>query len=167
MLPQQTPSVTVIDGEGYIFYFLPPPLALKILTRLLKILGPGAGKFLDGGKLSDLLDREAEEAIAPIIEAISERLEEDLVWQTIEQLLAYTKTDKNANLAIQTHFEGKPFHLLKVVTGCLKHNYSDFFKGSIGQDGEKPKPAPTHPEKSTLTGSSGDRSSQKSQHSKK
>lgn len=130
----------VIDDREYDFYPMPPKLAVKVLTRLTKIIGRPlaelSGLVKGENDLDKILDNPMGMAIAArAASALVNNLEEDQVLVTIEQLLGpvHVKTpETQGTIPIQfdVHFEGRIGHLLKVVTAALEVNYSDFFAGN-------------------------------------
>ena len=75
--------------------------------------------------------------IGKAFEALSERIDEDIVLDTIDELLSdvsYVSGDQYQNLAgsFELHFQGNIFHLFKVVKKVLEVNYSDFLSGLTG-----------------------------------
>lgn len=139
-----------IDDSEYEFFALPPADALKVLTRLSKlVLEPMGmlGDALSGGNGADkkkddsivgLLDRKLPpDTFAKAIRAFVGRLDEDEVLATVKIVLAkcYVQgpDDKGTRpIKLDSDFSGRVGHLLKVVAGALEYNFSDFFPASGG-----------------------------------
>lgn len=122
-----------IDGEVYEFYQLSPRKAVKILTRLLRIIGKPVGKAV-GNVEGSVMDLELSGAVmGEIVASLTDKLDEDVVLDTIEQLLEPVMCDgKQVGKQFETHFAGRIGHLMKVVWAALEVNYSDFFDGGFG-----------------------------------
>lgn len=127
-----------IDGELYEFYQLSPRIAVKILTRLLKVVGSPVGEALGRSTGSEsLLDLELKgDVMGNIVKALTERLDEDMVLNTIEELLQPVMCKGiKVGPQFETHFAGRISHLMKVVWAALEVNYSDFFGEGFGLEG--------------------------------
>lgn len=160
-----------IDGKEYDFYYINPSKALKLLTRLMKIaLGPVGGAFAgSGGKDASLLD--ANISLDGFFARLAENLDEDMVLNTIKDIMFYVRHKGGAEIVFDAEFEGSMWHLMKVVRQALEVNYGDFFDGIKAELAAviKKRTATTDPalKKQTPTGLSGDQLSDKKQHSKK
>lgn len=133
-LPEGLKSVTV-DGVNYEIGRMPTSKAITLLTRLIKISGaPLARAFkTDGGgetsPVASLADAHLEKFIGPMIEGISERLDENMVLSLLKELISYVGAQGGQQIQFELHFQGRIFHLLKVAAEVLKYNYADFTAG--------------------------------------
>lgn len=146
-MPKQ-PVRKKIDKYEFEFYPMPPRVALKLLTRLTKILGKPLGLAADTfmklgnngekGILETALNANIpSDAFAKVMEALAENLEEDQVVDTIETLLEsvhgqFEKDRGTRRLQFDIDFAGQTPLLLKVVAAALEVNYGDFFAGGLG-----------------------------------
>lgn len=130
-----------IDDQNYAITHLPPGQALKIMSRLTKLIGGPAGKALiSGGDFGGLMNSDVSDAlplVGELIAALSERLDEDMILDTIKELLStvhIVNGDKQVPVMnmFDVQFTGKTFHLLKLVKSTLEVNYGDFFVGLSG-----------------------------------
>lgn len=127
-------KIVSVDGIDYEIGALPIAQSIKVLTRVIKILGKSVGKAEGISNIGDVLDSSVDSSITKIIGAFSEQLEEEIVLKTIKELLSQSwrlEGDKKIRLenSFDKLFSGKLFHMFKVVTECFKHNYSDFLDG--------------------------------------
>lgn len=125
-----------IDGKKYEIFQLAPKESLRILTKIIRIVGGPVGISLASMKgiknLKDLLDSDVgSDLIGSLISTLAGRLDEKDVLDICETLLNNVSCD---GVLIQQmehpNFQGKPFHLLKVVKSALEVNYSDFLQGN-------------------------------------
>lgn len=147
-----------IDGDVYEFFPMPPKVALRVLTRLSKLVLEPLGMFGDaikgdqggnsGAEKSDgeravgMLDKKSPpDVFAKAAKVLVERLDEDEVTSTIETVLSATTVhvqrvsegDKGTRpLRFDLDFAGRPGHLLKVFVAGLEVQFGDFFGASGG-----------------------------------
>lgn len=141
---------TVIDGVRYRVSQLGARHALRLLTTLAKVLGPGLGKGLDsvlqakgGGKLAELLEADTSKLqLGPAVEALVDRLDEPTVEAVVNQLADATVLvlgDKAPQLSavFDAHFAGKLGQMFKWLAFALEVQFGDFFGalGSLAQRG--------------------------------
>ena len=127
-----------IDNFDYKIKPLSTSKSLKVLSRLSKIFGGPIGEALKNG--DGLMDKDISDALPIIgtaVHALAERLDEDIVLNTVKDLLegvTIVNGDKErpVNNVFEVHFEGNIFSLLKLVKSSLEVNYSDFFAGVTG-----------------------------------
>ena len=130
-------SVT-IEGQTYKIKPLATTISLRIMSRLVKLVGGPIGEALKSG--NGFMDKELTDSlpiVGTVINAITERLDEEIVLNTIKELLStviIVNGDKEKPLSaiFEIHFEGRIFHLLKLVKEVLEVNYGDFFEGITG-----------------------------------
>jgi hypothetical protein len=141
-----------IDGMTVEVFLLPPTHALKVLTRLSKIVGEPLG-LAAGALLGDKPEESRGDAEAPpasalqkdipdavigkVLAAFTDRLDEGVVLDTLKLVLAnvFVKTDGDAGtrkVNLEQDFLGKTLTMLKVFAFALEVNFSDFFAGASG-----------------------------------
>ena len=133
------PLERTIDGEKYTFCQLPAKKSLKLMTRIVRIIGAPIGAALgelpDGDKVSMevLLDRNFN--MGAIVAALCDRLDEDEVEAIVDTLLSQVIHEGAGEISkqVDTHFAGRLPHLLKVLAAALSHEYGDFLAGGDGQ----------------------------------
>jgi hypothetical protein len=159
-----------IDGQAYEFYYLPPSKAIRILTRLAKlVLGP-FGLAIGGGGTSLANLAGSEITLDKAFEKLSENLSEEEVERTIKELLSYVRLGTGMEMQIDIQFQGKIMHMLNVTRKALEVNYQDFFVGISAIVKKFAKPvaaASTTPEPSLFANQSGELSPQGSARSRK
>jgi len=127
--------VKEIDGQTYEIWHLPTEQAIKMLTKLTKIVGEPVGKAVSGLKSSSgsILDADVDyDFIGAAIGILTNKLDEDEVLGIVKTILKYVnkKTEKGGFIeANLDDFQGRIMHLLNVVRASLEHNFSDFFAG--------------------------------------
>lgn len=119
-----------IDGVIYQFAQLAPTVALKLLTRLIKLVG-GPMAAMSEPSMADL---------GSIVSKLGENLDSDQVIDTIKMALSQTFPLGSTTLAplseqFDAHFINHgTFHMFKVLKKALEVQYGDFFgeNGVIG-----------------------------------
>ncbi len=111
-----------VDGESYMVHAFPATKALKILTRLTKLVGEPLSVFGGG------IDGKAEELIPKAVRALAERLDENDVELLVKDIL---RSVSHGGVSVadkfETHFQLKFGHLFKLLASVLKFQYGDFF----------------------------------------
>ena len=125
------PVEKTIDGEQYTFCQLPPKKSLKLLMRLLRIVGPTMGVAMDGargGRVDVKTLLEADIDIARIVSTLCERLDENEVEAIVDGLLSQTIHAGNGEVSkrFDVLFGGRLPHLFKVLAEALRVEYGDF-----------------------------------------
>ena len=125
------PEKIIVDNETYIVGLMDPKTALRILTRLTKLLGEPLVAFLSNVDPADpkksILDSQiSPDVIANALRGLVGRLDEDMVIETAEQLCTVVLY-KGKPVQFDTHFMGRIGHMVKVIGKVLKVQYSDFF----------------------------------------
>lgn len=149
-----------IDGQEYDFYYINPTKALRLLTRLIKIaLGPVGGAF-GGGGVSAASVLETTISLDGLFARLAENLDEDVVTNTIKEIMFYVRHKGGAEIIFDDEFEGNMWLLMKLVRQALEVNYGDFFDGIKAGIGTLKRTQGNNPglDKKTSTGSSGDQS---------
>ena len=123
-----------IDGIAYSCAPLPATKALRLMTRLTKLVGETALIIAAKGRAA--LDDVPADVLQFTVRAIADRLEEDEVVTTIKLLLSTMRTAGVEDLSktFDTHFQGRLMHLFGVVQYALEVNYRDFFDALRSQD---------------------------------
>jgi hypothetical protein len=122
----------IIDNEKYIFYMLKPRISLSLLTKLIKIIGPGIGKaFPSSIKAKDILETDID--IGSLFHELSNKIDEKEVQEIIDILFSQVMHSGEGELlkgmAYDNLFSGRIKHLLKVVLKALEVQYNDFLAG--------------------------------------
>ena len=125
------PVKKVIDGEEYTFCLLPPKQSIRLLTRILKIVGPALGGAVSGGDIESIMDADIDTGM--IISQLCSRLDENDVEHIIDALLSQVihKGSGDLSRVFDQHFAGRLPHLFKVVGVALEVQYGDFFAGKL------------------------------------
>lgn len=126
-----TTQERIIDGHTWAVTQLPPTRSLKLMARLLKIVGPALGQGLSAG--ADL-DKADISAFGPAIEKLLLQLDGDTLDAVVKESLATARIDgQEALVGFEVTFHGRLVELLKGVAFALEVNYSDFFGGLVGE----------------------------------
>jgi hypothetical protein len=128
----------LIDGEKYEFMQFGAKKSIKLLTRLLKVVGEplslAVGAANGGGSLFE--KQLNPDMLGKAVACLVEHLEEDEVLDLIEE---FTGKDnvlyKGMKINFDSHYEGKLPHLFKVLTAALEVQYGNFFGEFIGAKG--------------------------------
>lgn len=95
--------------------------ALKVQTKLIKILGAGALSLLEQGK-------KAKDKLAALVPQLMENFDDELVNTLVLDLFEKgVFTEENGVpkvVEFATHFAGKPFEMWQVVAFILETNFS-------------------------------------------
>lgn len=127
------PVKKTIDGEQYTFYQMNPRKSLKLMTRILKLIGAPVGTAFGGHeKTKSVFDQDIN--IGVIVEKLCDRLDENEVEYIIDQLLSQVTVAGKGEISkvFDEHFAGRLPHLFKVVFACLEVEYGDFLAGLSG-----------------------------------
>jgi hypothetical protein len=116
----------VVDGATYSVTQFSATKGMKLLTRLTKILGEPMSVFMSDE------NADAQKVLPVAIAALSERLEEDMVVQTVKELMDGVR-DSDGPIQFDTHFAGKFGHLFKLLAKILEVQYGDFFGALIAK----------------------------------
>ncbi len=124
------PVEKTIDGEQYTFCQLPPKKSLKLLTRIVRIIGAPLGAALDGikgtGDVRTALETDIN--ISMIVSALCDRLDENEVEAIVDTLLSQVIHAGQGEVSkrFDVLFSGRLGHLFKVLAEALKVEYGDF-----------------------------------------
>jgi hypothetical protein len=142
------PVEKTIDGEKYTFCQLPAKKSLKLLTRLVKIVGPSLGAAVGSVAEGDIdiqtvLDRHLD--LGAVVAALCDRLEENEVEAIVDTLLSQVIHAGQGEVSqkFEVLFAGRLPHLFKVLAAALQLEYGDFLAGggvsaALGQIGLAP-----------------------------
>ena len=126
-----------IDGHEVEIYQLPIPQSLKVMTRLMKILGKPLGAAASGGAsikgkdvVQNVLDNQID--LESIMGHLAESLDEDIVESTIRIIIPYVHIDGKQMKTLESFDEFGVGMVLKAIGEALKVNYSDFFGELLG-----------------------------------
>jgi hypothetical protein len=125
------PVRKVIDGEEYTFCQLPPKQSIRLLTRILKIIGPALGGAVSGGNVQSILDLDIDPGM--IVSNLCSRLDESDVEYVVDVLLSQVLHSGSGDISkvFDQHFAGRLPHLFKVIGTALEVQYGDFFGGKL------------------------------------
>lgn len=125
-----------IDGEEYEFSKFGAKKSIKILRRLLGIVGEPLALALASAKGSGkILDKDIDPGmLSGAVRALIERADEDTVLSLMDDLCGESACLCNGKKVLfDTHYEGRLPHLFKVLAASVEVQYGDFFGGSLGQ----------------------------------
>lgn len=133
--------IRVIEGQEYTFYALPATQSWTTLTKISKLLCSALGAGLETGansveSLKSLLDKDFN--LAKMLQAFSQRLDEAEILEVallfFAQISHKGKGRLNTKEAVDIHFGGEVFHMIKVFGTALSIEYADFFAEGQGLD---------------------------------
>lgn len=110
----------LVDGQKYNVTQFSASKGMKLLTRLVKILGEPMASFLSNP------DAQQEQAFQVALGSLSDKLDEDVVLNTVKELVDSVSTSEGP-IQFDLHFAGRFGHLFKVLGEVLKIQYGDFF----------------------------------------
>ena len=127
----RNPVESTIDGEQYEFCQLPARQSLKLLTRLMRIVGPTLGTAVNGiasGGLDIESVLDADIDFSSIVTALCDRLDENEVTAIVDELLSQVIHQGRGELSkvFDAHFSGRLPHLFKVLGRALQVEYGNF-----------------------------------------
>lgn len=144
------PTRKIIDTITFEFYPLNPRIGLRVLTRIIKIVGEPLGLIGDGvagggkgaedksGLLSSIMEKQfAPDVFAKAARALVDRLDENEVIDTVEILLQnvhgqFPGDRGTRKLNWELDFEGDIGLLLQVFIASIEVNFGDFFSEKLG-----------------------------------
>lgn len=114
-------KVLDIEGKSYKINTLPPSRAIKLLSKITKIVGgPMALMAGNGGDESKV-----EELIPQAMSVLVDKLDEDVVLGIVKEMVSCVFVD-NKSINFETEFMGKLGVLFDLCREVLEVNYSDF-----------------------------------------
>jgi hypothetical protein len=127
----RNPVEVKIDGEQYTFCQLPPKRSLKLMTRIVRIIGPSLGAAMGSStegnlEINSLLNQHLD--LGAIVSALCDRLEENEVEAIVDELLSQVLHAGQGEVSrkFDVLFAGRLPHLFKVLAQALKVEYGDF-----------------------------------------
>lgn len=123
-------KVVTVDDQGYEIAPMITSQALKVWTRLTKLVLPALGAAGNSAaSLGSVLDSELN--LERVASLLTSNLTEDEVLKTVKDLLSPQCVSLDGGMAIEfeTHFAGRLLHLTKLLGQVLEVNYGDFFEG--------------------------------------
>jgi len=129
------PVRKMIDGEDYTFCLLPPRQSVRLLTKIMKIIGPALGTIVEGNDLSNLDSvQDIDFDLSKAVSALFDHVNEDDVDMIIDALISQVihKGTGDLSKSFDYHFQGRLPHLFKVIGAALEVQYGDFFAGKLG-----------------------------------
>ncbi len=130
-MSQSVSRTKEIDGHTYEVYFLPPRAANRVFLRTVKTAVPGLTHMLDSmGDVASVLDAHiAEAGVGPAIRDLVDRLDEDVLWETVEAMAGVTTVQGEGKLPslLSTHFAGRLGSMYKWLAFAYEVNFQDFF----------------------------------------
>ena len=113
-----------IDGHSITITMLQPDKALKILTRLVKVVGEPLAVFAEAGGLEAAVTGDL---IKKAVQSLGEKLDEDDVVKTVMELMdCVIIGGKQGKAVFNVHFAGNLGHLFKVLAAVLEVQFGDF-----------------------------------------
>ena len=124
----KTTSTFEVGGCTYAVNMWHPDKAMENLAWLTKTCGESITAIISSvDSLQDILDTDVDlKLLTPAVKAMLLNIKEKEVVQKVRSFTEAMECD-GAKVDYDTHFMGRPGHLLKVVVGVLKVQYSDFF----------------------------------------
>jgi hypothetical protein len=144
----RSPVEVKIDGEQYTFFQMPPKRSLKLMTRIIRIIGAPLGAALNGIKsgqvdIKSVMDADLD--FAMIVTALCDRLEENEVEAIVDELLSQVLHSGRGEVSkrFDALFAGRLPHLFKVLAQALKVEYGDFLAAMPDLSALLPRPGTT------------------------
>ena len=95
--------------------------ALKVQTKLIKLLGPGALPLMDASKP---IKEKLKTLIPALMENFDDELVNDLVLSLFDNGILTQENGVPKVVDFSTHFAGKPFEMWKVVGFIMEVNFN-------------------------------------------
>jgi hypothetical protein len=117
-------------GATYQVNMWHPDKAIENMTWLMRLAGePLVALVTTAGSLQGLMDSDADLAfLTPAVKSLVMNLNEKEVVLKVRSFTEGLLCD-GAKVTYETHFMGRPGHLIKVLAGVLRAQYADFFDG--------------------------------------
>lgn len=123
-----------IDGKRVTVTQLPARRALKLQTKLVKLLGSSVAALVSGSKGSMTMELDPT-TLAVAMEKLADHLDEEQFAQLVREVLQSTRVDNQElnDAVFDLLFAGNFLFMYKVIGFTLQVNYGDFFgEGGIG-----------------------------------
>ena len=130
----------LVEGRTYQVTQFSATKGIRMMTRLTKILGEPMG-FLFASEKAD-----ADQMLPLAIRALADKLDEDVVLDTVKQLLEGVR-DSNGEIQFETHFAGKMKLLFGLLAKVLEVQYGDFIGGLVVKGLNQSQKSATKPKK--------------------
>ncbi len=144
----RNPVEVKIDGEQYTFCQMPPKRSLKLMTRIIRIIGAPLGAAFNGIKaggadIGSVMDSDID--VSMIVAALCDRLDENEVEAIVDELLCQVLHAGRGEVSKQFDviFAGRLPHLFKVLAQAVKVEYGDFLAAMPDLSGWLPKAGTT------------------------
>jgi hypothetical protein len=123
------PIEKTIGGEVYTFTYLPPRIALSLLAKIVKVIGPAIGMLADEKKEGN--ENIEDFNIGNAAKMLCDRLDEDQIQTMINTLMSQITHKGHGDVLkkFDMIFTGRIKHLFLVVKAALEVQYADFFDG--------------------------------------
>jgi hypothetical protein len=121
-----------IDGKTYFVMKHTPLKSTRLLTKLMKVLGPSLGSLKGISSLKDVQNKakdfQFEQGLA-ILTSICSSVESDAVEELINECLLSGSVSQDGTTIenIEVHFDDM-IHMYKVVLFVLETNFKDYLK---------------------------------------
>jgi len=143
-------TVKMIDDKEYEIWHVMPKEAVRIITKLSKVILEPIGQALGKQNLKDLIpnlnliendkknetDTDTKIDVASALKSLSERLDEHELQDIMDTMFKYvhikTETGGFVPVDINRDFRGKILHMGSVLAAALEVNFADFLSGSAG-----------------------------------
>ena len=115
-----------LDGETYRITMFPADQGLKVLTKLVKLVGE---PMMEMAKMQQ--DKEAMfDHLASAIRSLSLKLDDENVVSLCKQLSSCVIKDGDGSMTLDrkfnTHFSGRLGHMFKLMVEVVNFNFADF-----------------------------------------
>jgi hypothetical protein len=123
-----------ILGQKYLCTQFTARRALKIKTKLFKLLGPSVSSFLGSAKGKDFLNSEINsDLLSKSVLLLIEKLDEDYVIDLILEILSSTRRNgREIDTALfDMEYAGNFNELFKAIVFVLEVNFGDFLRGLL------------------------------------
>lgn len=127
----------IIDGEAYTFAYLPPRIALSLLSKIIKLIGPSIGAIANDADDGEIDEKEIN--VGEAARLLCDRLDENEIMSMINTLLSQVTHEGKGDVikSFDVIFTGRIRHLFSVVKKSLEVQYADFFDGKGVVEGLK------------------------------
>lgn len=114
-----------LDGESYVITMFPADQGLKVLTKLVKLIGE---PMMELAKMNN--DKQAMfDHLGSAIRSLALRLDDENVVAICKQLsgcVIHGGGSMTLDKKFNTHFSGKLGHMFKLMVEVVNFNYADF-----------------------------------------
>lgn len=115
-----------LDGDSYVITLFPADQGLKVLTKLIKLVGE---PIMEMSKANQ--DKEkVYEYLTSAIRLLSARMDDENVVSLCRQLSSCVIKEGDGSMSLDkkfnTHFSGRIGHLFKLMVEVVNFNFADF-----------------------------------------